>query len=735
MATLTELEYEQISPRLLELLRRLGYTSLTRFQKETVDAGLIRGKSNLLVTYDYDEAYEIAEIAVLNMLAMDIRARAIILCPNPHLVEKRLKSLRPKCYKLGIETKKVGRRRTAIDKEWKSGRLVVASFHSLSIALRSHPEMLEGVKCILIERLDLIGDPKIGPRLETAIVTMKMQEIDPQFIAVLPPVADLDDLGEWINAAIVRDDKSEVKRIFSVKAFESVNQSIIDLTEFVHYKHGRIMILCSNIDTCESLAIQLAGLGEGSDPALELRLKPEDKDILQELAAEVAKSYSDAELTNKLVATLQRGISFLHEGIPRKQRRTISREWEKGHIPVLVMPTRFAIASGLRASAVFVIGTFIQDLGNDLSNGERMTLLTEWQLSEVLYSAGRSGIDTEGFGIVVVDSEVERQRVLEKYFVTEDEGIIPRLGEVDSLMDDPENVQDLVLSQMCRYEGTVDNPFKILDQTYWAARNRVTDIHEKVETGEELRAEMLITLRATNSTLKRAKSIPDSAVKLVSVTPSKIEGLVHSGSREIWHYVTLRATEGLSCSCESWKYQGVSRHRLCKHLVKFSHYALQQEETKAYAASVIRQALRGLGIIDELESEGLVVREQNRVRCTEVGESVVMLGIPVADAKRALKAIRKQRGGLKSILTDITIAKTGLPKTIVEHIIEHLPAERLDDMICKEDLPGIVENVIEEVQYTNSIILGIMSGEARKGLHREAFALHKNLSDLLDDDS
>ena len=87
MSTLKELELQQVAPRLLELLRRQGLATLTRFQSISVQKRIMRGTSQLLVTYDYDEAYMISEIALLNRVASDHRARAVVLCPNPHQAE------------------------------------------------------------------------------------------------------------------------------------------------------------------------------------------------------------------------------------------------------------------------------------------------------------------------------------------------------------------------------------------------------------------------------------------------------------------------------------------------------------------------------------------------------------------------------------------------------------------------------------------------------------------------
>ena len=179
-------------------------------------------------------------------------------------------------------------------------------------------------------------------------------------------------------------------------------------------------------------------------------------------------------------------------------------------------------------------------------------------------------------------------------------GGLQTIIDKNSVMDETENVQDLVLRQLCGKTDDDEDPFSIIDRTLWGSASRVTDLSH-TETQDEAAVDSRLASRSTRSTFARAKEIPDTSVKVVSVRPDKIEGLVHSGSREIWHYTTLRSKDGVSCSCESWKYQGIRKHRLCKHLVKFSRYALDNEDTKPYAAGVILQALRGLEVYGELE--------------------------------------------------------------------------------------------------------------------------------------
>jgi superfamily II helicase len=165
LSTLRELELQQVAPRLLELLRRQGLATLTRFQSASVQQGIMRGTSQLLVTHDYDEAYMIGEIALLNRIASDHKARALVLCPNPHQAEKRFRSLSQKCHRLGVEASKIIRRRTATRVDSDTGRVVVATYNSLDIASKINPDILDGVVHVLVDRLDLIGQPGIGERL------------------------------------------------------------------------------------------------------------------------------------------------------------------------------------------------------------------------------------------------------------------------------------------------------------------------------------------------------------------------------------------------------------------------------------------------------------------------------------------------------------------------------------------------------------------------------------------
>ncbi len=733
MSTLRELELARTSPRLLEILRRQGMAQLTKFQAEAVEKGIMRGTSQILLTRDYIEAYDIAEIAILNRVASEFQSKVLVICPNPHLAEISYHSINQKCLRMGLETTAIIRRRIATDPNLHIGRVIVSTFRALRIALRTHPEILRNLRCVVIERLDFIGHQGVGADLESALVTLKGQPEDLQYISICPPVANLDELRRWLESEIVEDKKDDIQRIFSVRAFENVYESLADLTEYAQAKRGQVLILCANEEDAESLASKLAGIDKGEKSGtLSFNMTLGHKDDLIELADEVGNLYPECKTSKILGQVLSKGVSFFHGGISKAQRRIISDAWEEGLLPVLVVPTRFAIPANFKASSVFVMGVYMEDSLKGDDDEERFSLLSEWELTDVVQSAGRSDVDNRAFAIVVVADENERQRVISKYFERQkDSSITPRLGEVDSCMDDPENVQDLVLSQICLSETGDEDPFSILNRTFWAASMSTDEISESGEIGPKNRIKNLISMRATKSIISRASEIADSSVKLVSVNPKKVEGLIHSASRDLWHHVILRAEEGISCTCESWKYQGIRKHRLCKHLVKFMNYAIEKDDISLYATALIDQSMRGLEILDDLENSGLVTSKGKVHECSDSGKTTIALGIPVRVAKRVIQALEKPDAELRHILLEAASVRSSVPRKVWKRVLDTTePGIKGEVEFCEDDVPGIIENCLEDLHFLNTILARLGTSK-RKTMKEETAYMEKRLQELL----
>ncbi|MFX1484371.1 MAG: hypothetical protein ACFFCP_14410, partial [Promethearchaeota archaeon] len=145
---------------------------------------------------------------------------------------------------------------------------------------------------------------------------------------------------------------------------------------------------------------------------------------------------------------------------------------------------------------------------------------------------------------------------------------------------------------------------------------------------------------------------------------------------------------------------------------------------------VILQSLRGLEVYDELEKDRLIVRDKETPRCTELGRSVTVLGVPVRDTKKVMKALSDSRSDLKTILESVVLTQTEVRKEVVKRVLNRLPAKTIEEIIVDDDMPGIIENCLEELEYINSILLKLV--DAKHSARKESEKLEENLVTLLE---
>jgi superfamily II helicase len=156
---------------------------------------------------------------------------------------------------------------------------------------------------------------------------------------------------------------------------------------------------------------------------------------------------------------------------------------------------------------------------------------------------------------------------------------------------------------------------------------------------------------------------------------------------------------------------------------------MRQDDTKAYAAGVIKQALRGLEVFGELEMDGLITRDEKSIKCTPLGESVSILGVPVKDAKKVMRAISDKHSDLKIILRGVIRARAEMLEPVANQVLSKLPATTIDEVVCEDNMPGIVENCLEELEYINHILLSLM--DQRHALRKETEEMEIGLLTLL----
>jgi hypothetical protein len=63
-------------------------------------------------------------------------------------------------------------------------------------------------------------------------------------------------------------------------------------------------------------------------------------------------------------------------------------------------------------------------------------------------------------------------------------------------------------------------------------------------------------------------------------------------------------------------------------------------------------------------------------------------------------------------------------------VLSKLPAKSIEDIVCEDDMPGIVENCLEELEYANSILLKLL--DRKHSARKESKKLEKSLHQILE---
>ncbi|MHA1577700.1 MAG: hypothetical protein ACTSU3_10105, partial [Candidatus Thorarchaeota archaeon] len=86
---------------------------------------------------------------------------------------------------------------------------------------------------------------------------------------------------------------------------------------------------------------------------------------------------------------------------------------------------------------------------------------------------------------------------------------------------------------------------------------------------------------------------------------------------------------------------------------------------------------------------------------------------------------------LHDIIHSMIKARSNLDKVVLKRVLEStMPGVKGEIEFCDDDIPGIVENCLEEIQYVNSILSGLLSPE-RKKLKKEISTLEERVQFLL----
>jgi len=194
---------KKIPDKLFDILSK-EITELRPCQEKAIKQGLLKGQSLLVCTPTASGKTLIAELAAMKNI-LEGEGKAIYIVPLKALATEKYKEFTKKYgnhCKINLSIGDLDKE----DRYLEKNDFIIATAEKLDSLIRHHSPWLKQVKTVIVDEIHLLNDPGRGPTLEVLITILKQLLPRIQLIALSATIGNPEELAEWLNAKLIKDD-------------------------------------------------------------------------------------------------------------------------------------------------------------------------------------------------------------------------------------------------------------------------------------------------------------------------------------------------------------------------------------------------------------------------------------------------------------------------------------------------------------------------------------------------
>ena len=360
---IVDLREHGIPEALLEIWRRHQGESLLPVQELAIRRyGLFEGRSLVISSPTSSGKTFVGEMAALKV-AFEGK-KVLYLVPLKALAEEKYQTFHDRYAAYGVKVVIATRDRREFDAEIERGdfQLAVLVYEKLSQLLVRNRHLLKNVSLVVVDELQMLGDPERGPGLELALTKVLAFEPRPQLLGLSAVLREADEVARWLKAELLFQDKRPVELRrgvllqgrFRYKTYNTAEEGEEELVG--HGLEDPAEILFANVKHLaqqgEQILIFLKGKRDVVHCALrlaEVLSLPPAAEALEELGL-----LEETALKADLKRCLEKEVAFHHADLTREERELVERHYRAGRIRVIACTTTLAVGVNLPASTVFL---------------------------------------------------------------------------------------------------------------------------------------------------------------------------------------------------------------------------------------------------------------------------------------------------------------------------------------------------------------------------------------------
>lgn len=317
--------------------------------------------------------------------------------------------------------------------------LAVTVPEKLWAMVQASPALVGTVGALVVDELQLVGDPDRGPCLELLMARF-LQSGETQIVGLSAVLSNGQELAHWLRARLVED------RQRPVELRKGVWQG--GVFEYLEHNGGRsgteempaaVEEEARPLEAITALAVELASRGEPTlvfvrDRLSSVRAAQLAARVLQcppaERALEALRELPRTQATMTLAETLQCGVAFHNADLHFAERQVVEEAFSSDEALCLIATSTLAVGVNLPARNVIVDPVRWQ-VG---SGAPSLAALSRSDFENMAGRAGRLGFgDPFGRAILMGSSEFDSDALRRRYLEAPPEPVVGRIGELPEL--------------------------------------------------------------------------------------------------------------------------------------------------------------------------------------------------------------------------------------------------------------------------------------------------------------
>jgi helicase len=704
---------------------------LREIQKEAIKKGLFFRKSFLICAPSGSGKTLIGEVCAINNIFHGF-GKSIYLVPFKALATEKYVSFKKRYNQFNVNIVISIGDYEVDDSKLAKADLIVTTYEKMDSILRNFLDKswIFDISTVIIDEIHMIGETDRGPRLESLIVRLNESLHHPQLIGLSATIANPRFFNAWLSSLgnesmLIQSDKRPVSLHYQLELSQNKDSTIKKKVKSTLQDNGQVLIFLNKRRSTHKLAESLKKM-------VNAHLGDTESKICNALKSRLKKMEGSSTNLQKLI---KHGIAFHHAGLIPKERKLVEDHFRKGNLKVICCTT--TLSAGINTPARVVIlkdfkkyvtsGYNIKNFTGYYERGDGFSYFKPFTANEVfqmLGRAGRPGLDSVGYGVLLVDNLDEKSWVEQHYFhpFSDTTNRIPKYNDLTSQLNNIHILKEQVLLRV--YEGeqvTMEQLREFFEKTYfwYSIKEKMSKQNIPIDQLlmiQEISPKNILKLHSDGEQLKILDQHPYQ-IKVAKVSSTTIQGYIKTDMGV--HNCQFDINEGIKCSCGFAN--GISDHfisqkvafEFCSHISLFLVYLINYPDPnfQKYVNDIIPKSVKDQYILSYLFEKGLISdHEDGTITCSQFGKLIIRLYLyPSSGVLIRSKLENHEIQSYKDLLKEAyeVVKSEGRVRDykILEPLKEWIDEEPLEQIIQRFNImPGDLYSVRDNLERVISFI-------------------------------